>query len=186
MKSRPDFLPPKALLLAGEVMALNENKHPNQRWKTMTDKEHVGAAMRHILKWLSGEGLDPETGKSHLIHGLCRMAMAAEQEDTKFDDGFGTPSPMTPQVGDRVRVVNYRDQYVAFEGEEGTVEKSGTTFSSIRGDNEGWFDIPHRFVKVVKRPEYEAYLDGKLEQCPIKKGKAIDEYTEQEWNEGRI
>ena len=80
MKSRPDLLPPLALLEAGIVMSMNEEKHPNQRWKTMTSEEHIGAILRHILAWISGNRFDPETGKSHLVHAMCRSAMAAEQE----------------------------------------------------------------------------------------------------------
>lgn len=80
-KPRPELLPPKAILAAAEVMALNEGKHPNAPWKTnYSTEDHVGALLRHCLKWLGGEKVDPETGKSHLIHAACRSLMASEVE----------------------------------------------------------------------------------------------------------
>lgn len=79
MKSRPDFLPPKALLLAGDVMAMNETKHPGNPWKTIPTEEHVAAALRHIYGHLDGER-DPETGMSHLVHACCRVLMAVSRE----------------------------------------------------------------------------------------------------------
>lgn len=198
MKSRPDFLPPNALLLAGTIMAMNEGKHPNQRWKTMTSQEHVGAALRHVLTWLSGELNDPETNKSHLAHGLCRLAMAVEQEQPhpapaeppgfwKRDKPFAGNSPnslstpMTPQEGDVVKDKFGRKAVVknTYGRDKGIVTvqfySDGYTLPSFIED-----------LTVVSRPEYEASLDGKLEECSVKKGKTIDEYTEQEWNETRL
>ena len=79
-KSRPDLFPPKALLLAGDVLAFGDTKHPDEKWKTMSVEDHLGAAYRHVLRWQSGETLDSETSKSHLVHALVRLAMAGEQE----------------------------------------------------------------------------------------------------------
>lgn len=140
MKSRPDFLPPKALLLAGEVMALNEEKHPNQRWKTITPEEHVGAVLRHILKWLSGEKLDPETGRSHLQHAMCRNAMAVEVEASTQRKN---PLDFTP-------------------------EEAAEFYKEARKQKWAWLDrVRYTHVEEAPlpspvQPEYEAWLDGKL------------------------
>lgn len=79
-KSRPDLFPAKALLLAGDVLAFGETKHPDEKWKSMSVKDHLGAAYRHVLRWQTGETLDSESGSSHLTHALVRIAMAVELE----------------------------------------------------------------------------------------------------------
>lgn len=79
-KSRPDLFPAKALLLAGDVLAFGETKHPDSKWLSMSVAEHIGASLRHLLKWQSGEKLDSETSRSHLAHSMVRLAMAVELE----------------------------------------------------------------------------------------------------------
>lgn len=79
-KSRPDLFPSKALLLAGDVLAFGETKHPDEKWKSMSVRDHLGAAYRHVLRWQTGETKDSETGLSHLVHSMVRLAMAAELE----------------------------------------------------------------------------------------------------------
>lgn len=76
-KSRPDLFPKNALLLAGDVLAFGETKHPGQPWKTMTVDEHIAATWRHLLQ---AGTKDSESGLSHLRHALVRLAMAVELE----------------------------------------------------------------------------------------------------------
>lgn len=80
IKSRPDLFPSKALLLAGDVLAFGETKHPDEKWKSMSVRDHLGAAFRHVLRWQTGETLDSESASSHLTHALVRIAMAVELE----------------------------------------------------------------------------------------------------------
>lgn len=78
-KSMPALFPPKALALAGEVLAFGETKHPDEKWKTMTSKDHLNASMRHLLEHLAGNQMDSESGRLHLTHSLVRLAMALER-----------------------------------------------------------------------------------------------------------
>lgn len=78
-KSRPDLFPPRALALAGEVLAFGETKHPDEKWKSMSSSEHLAAVMRHYLEHQAGNTRDAETNKPHLAHALVRMAMALER-----------------------------------------------------------------------------------------------------------
>lgn len=185
MKSRPELLPPKAILEAGIVMAMNETKHPDQKWKTLSDKDHVGAALRHIFTWLSGETLDHETGRSHLTHGLCRMAMAVEREEVSCDSrSTRLATPMTPQIGDVVSIpwpLGAKGVVVAISPENAFYKVScdgpGSPYFAYFAKDE---------VKTISRPEYEAYIDGKPQQRSPKNGKLLDEYTEEDWNETRL
>lgn len=79
-KSRPDLFPPRALQLAGEVLAFGETKYPDEKWKRMSSEEHIAAAVRHYVLHQCGEKIDKESGKEHLVHCLVRVAMAVECE----------------------------------------------------------------------------------------------------------
>lgn len=78
MKSRPDLFPARALALAGEVLAFGETKHPGQPWRHMDVSDHLAAVLRHYCEHQSGVPLDAESGKSHLVHALVRLAMAVD------------------------------------------------------------------------------------------------------------
>lgn len=76
MKSRPDLFPASVLLGIGDVLAFGEGKHPGQPWRKMTVEDHMAAAQRHCLTWLSGDTKDAETGLDHRLHAICRLAFA--------------------------------------------------------------------------------------------------------------
>lgn len=78
MKSRPDLFPPRALALAGEVLAFGDTKHPDEKWRKMSVSDHLGASLRHYCEYQAGNTQDAETKKSHLAHMLVRVAMALE------------------------------------------------------------------------------------------------------------
>lgn len=82
-KSRPDLFPPRALQLAGEVLAFGETKHPSQPWMRMSSEEHIAASMRHLLEHLSGNSKDSESLKLHLTHSFVRLGMALERYVTQ-------------------------------------------------------------------------------------------------------
>lgn len=48
-----------------------EGRQPDD-WKCDPDAgKYFDAAMRHLTAWISGERLDPESGRSHLAHAIC-------------------------------------------------------------------------------------------------------------------
>jgi len=79
LKSRPDLFPPRALQLAGEVLAFGETKHPDEKWKRMTADDHIAASLRHLLEHLAGNLNDSESTKLHLTHSFVRLGMALER-----------------------------------------------------------------------------------------------------------
>jgi hypothetical protein len=57
------------LSLLAEVRAFGAKKYGRDNWKQgMKASESLAAAMRHIMRYKSGELVDPESGKSHLGH----------------------------------------------------------------------------------------------------------------------
>lgn len=71
-KPRPDLIPAGFLLEAGEIMSFGAQKYGEENWKNCEDTQRYKAALlRHVLAYLSGEIVDPESGKSHLSHICC-------------------------------------------------------------------------------------------------------------------
>jgi len=77
-KPRPDLLPARGLLIAGQVMADGADEH-GERWRTRTARHHVACGLRHLLRWLAGDRVD-ESGHSHLAHAATRLLMATDLE----------------------------------------------------------------------------------------------------------
>lgn len=80
---KPDLslIPLSALVEEAKGFQLGEKKYGRHNYKSgMESHRLVGAALRHILAWESGEDLDPESGASHLGHARCCLAMLLEQQ----------------------------------------------------------------------------------------------------------
>lgn len=53
------------------------NWRKGMRWSRLAD-----AALRHMLKWVSGSRVDEETGLSHLAHAMCCLMFLLNYEQT--------------------------------------------------------------------------------------------------------
>lgn len=73
-KARVDLLPPDALFSVARVFEYGANKYGDRNWELGMDWNRLyAAAMRHMLKWQSGEDADPESGLSHIDHAICSL-----------------------------------------------------------------------------------------------------------------
>lgn len=71
-KVRLDLFPGDALFAISEILTFGAQKYADRNWeKGMKWGRVYGALMRHLWKWWQGDGLDEETGKSHLWHAGC-------------------------------------------------------------------------------------------------------------------
>jgi hypothetical protein len=72
-KPRYSLLVPEFIWGMVEVMEFGAKKYSVDNWKLVPDMRtrYYDAAMRHINSWWTGEKVDPETGKSHLLHAAC-------------------------------------------------------------------------------------------------------------------
>lgn len=78
-KSRLDLLPPLAIELVGHVLALGARKYAPNNWRKCKDPErYIGAMLRHAMRELAGEDLDPESELYHLAHAACSALFALE------------------------------------------------------------------------------------------------------------
>ena len=79
----------RALEEEARVMAYGAEKYAVHNWrKGIASSRLLDAALRHILAYVDGENVDPETGLSHLAHARCCLAFQIELEVThpKLDD----------------------------------------------------------------------------------------------------
>ncbi len=88
-KTPLELLSPIALNEIGKVLAFGAKKYDSHNWRKGLKWSRVaGAAMRHLLAWLGGENVDPESGISHLAHLGCCVMFLLEYETThkELDD----------------------------------------------------------------------------------------------------
>lgn len=60
----------------------NRKYHDPDNWRTVEPERYRAAAFRHFLAYLDDpEGVDAESGLSHLWHLACNVAFLCEMED---------------------------------------------------------------------------------------------------------
>lgn len=78
---KPDLslVPLSALEEEAKGFMLGEKKYGRYNYMAGLEASRlIGAALRHIHAWNTGEDLDPESGASHLGHARCCLAMVLE------------------------------------------------------------------------------------------------------------
>lgn len=77
---------PNALNLAAEVLEFGSKKYSRGNYKKgLPYTGVIDSLLRHVVKFLSGEDLDEETGKSHAGHILCNALILAEMTAIRPD-----------------------------------------------------------------------------------------------------
>lgn len=75
-KLRYDLSPPEAEAALADVLTYGSAKYGDRNWEKGMDWMRVYAAMRrHLHSWLTGEDIDPESGKPHMAHVLTNAAI---------------------------------------------------------------------------------------------------------------
>ena len=78
-----DLVPPSAIFGMAKVLEAGAKKYEARNWERGMKWTTVYASlMRHLLKWMNGEDVDPESGCSHMEHVLCNAAFLVEYEKT--------------------------------------------------------------------------------------------------------
>lgn len=90
------LLPTDAVRAIVKVLAFGASKYGDRNWeKGMAWSRCHAALLRHMMSWWEGEGLDEETGFSHLWHaGCCILFLIAyEIRGIGIDDRATPPKP---------------------------------------------------------------------------------------------
>ena len=72
------LIPPPALILMADVFKEGARKYGAYNWRDqpVESMTYIHAALRHIMAFLDGEELDPESdGKPHLAHAMASLAI---------------------------------------------------------------------------------------------------------------
>lgn len=80
-KTRIELFPGDVLWAICEILTFGAVKYGDRNWERGMDWGRLfGAGQRHLWQWWGGENIDPETGKSHLLHALCCFVFLAAYE----------------------------------------------------------------------------------------------------------
>ena len=77
------FVPPFALRALGLVMKHGADKYGRLNWRQhrVSSTVYYDAAMRHLMAWMDGEDLDPESGQPHLAHVMACCTIILDAGD---------------------------------------------------------------------------------------------------------
>ncbi len=85
-------LPPAGIRAVANVQAYGHKKYRNfnNYRKGMEVSRNLSCAMRHIMAFMDGENMDPESHESHLAHAACRLmfVLQNQHDGTMIDDRY--------------------------------------------------------------------------------------------------
>jgi hypothetical protein len=80
-KAPISLVPRSAIVAEAEVLGFGARKYAAHNWRKGMKWSRLGdAALRHLLAWIDGEDVDPETGLSHLAHLRCCAGFLIEYQ----------------------------------------------------------------------------------------------------------
>jgi hypothetical protein len=77
------LMPWKELEQTLEVLEFGAKKYSRDNWKHVEPARYEKAAMRHLISYVTGEKIDPESGKSHLAHLICNALFLMWNDNDK-------------------------------------------------------------------------------------------------------
>lgn len=90
-KSRVDLIDPDFIFGIGDVLKMGVAKYGEDNWRDgIKLRRHIGAALRHLLAFSSGEDNDAESSLSHLYHAATNLMFLAwtQKHKPELDDRF--------------------------------------------------------------------------------------------------
>lgn len=121
-KPRVELLPVYALMTVGEVMGYGSEKYkkpgrPRQEsdgnWRMgIIYSKLIGSTLRHILKFMMREDIDPESGKPHLGHAAADLLMLMEmtQLHPEMDDRWMPQAELEERLAKGLPVVMLEEE----------------------------------------------------------------------------
>lgn len=82
-KIRLELVPPSLMWAVGAIRTYGTQKYGDAEcWRAVEPERYKGALLRHLMAYLGGEAVDPESGYPHLWHAACNLAFLIELEST--------------------------------------------------------------------------------------------------------
>lgn len=96
-----------AMALAGtaQVLSFGAGKYAAHNWRAGREwSRDISGALRHLLAFMAGEDLDPESGLPHIDHAACCVMFLQDFFRTRpeFDDRYKTVAGIYAPVQDAV------------------------------------------------------------------------------------
>jgi len=77
------LVPPAAIAQCAVAMRLGAEKYGAFNWREngVEEMTYIGAAMRHLGQYLDRDGIDAESGQSHLAHAMACIAILIDAKE---------------------------------------------------------------------------------------------------------
>lgn len=88
------LIPPEILIEVAEIFGFGAAKYGENNWRddggSTTFSRTYSSIQRHLNEFWQGEDLDPESGKSHLVHALTQLMILRmhQIEHPDMDDRY--------------------------------------------------------------------------------------------------
>jgi hypothetical protein len=94
-KPAMDLVPPRALMVCADVFAFGARKYDRHNWRRgggMSWGRLLSAALRHLMLFIGGEDIDPDSNLPHLAHSAvnCLMVLEYFLNNEGTDDRFSS------------------------------------------------------------------------------------------------
>lgn len=74
-KAPLSMVPSELIEEVAKVLEFGATKYARDNWRQgMSWNQTLDSCLRHLMKWNSGEDIDPESGLCHLSHAACNIA----------------------------------------------------------------------------------------------------------------
>ena len=156
-KNRLELIEPEFILGLGRVLSFGADKYEAHNWKKATSEEDQdrikGAMLRHMMAYIGGEKIDPETGESHLHHISC---------NSMFLNHFDTlrPSKEVTNHVDAKRLNPMNERYAIERWLE------GSEFTYLRKDDDGHLLFRNADLTEFAIRTYNEFFDWLVKNYP--------------------
>ena len=156
-KNRLELIEPEFIEELGSVLSFGAEKYEAWNWLEASSDEDqnriMGAMMRHMMAYMKGEKLDPETGLPHLSHMSCN-AMFLNHFDRNKGQVLPSYQPKEAGIYDAIMNLSFPDE---LKFEEHVFVKG------LRGDDRyrGWIIYgfnPNRQAVILNTQANEVIL----------------------------
>jgi len=84
-KLRYSLIEPEFIKQLAQVIAHGNEKYTPESWKNNNKVVYIDALLRHLMEYMLGNKVDPDSGLPHLSHAAVNIMMVAWFEEREYD-----------------------------------------------------------------------------------------------------